>query len=296
MALRASAADDTKSDAKNQVPKSFVLPFKATTRTAALAWQQEARKRLFDLVAAQTPRRSLAELPLDFKIDSTEDRGDYILHHASFCCNDGERRKCLWTTPKGPGPFPAMLCLHGHGGSAEMVFDAKSIYHGFADRFARGGYCVLAPSFPHRKYAASTLWDLMRCVDILSGQQHVDPNRIGVMGLSMGGEWTMWVAACDTRLKVAVVSGWMCTTEGVFAVPNCVCWQLPGLVDLMDICEVELLIAPRPVLFESAEADECFPIRYTARRFSAHPRRLQGIRRGRQMRARRLPRWPRGAR
>jgi hypothetical protein len=62
-------------------------------------------------------------------------------------------------------------------------------------------------------------------------------------------------------VKVAVVSGWMCTTEGVLSVPNCKCWELPGLVELMDVCEVHLLIAPRPVLFESAERDPCFPIR-----------------------------------
>ena len=55
----------------------------------------------------------------------------------------------------------------------------------------------------------------------------------------------------------------MCTTEGVFSVPNCACWELPGFVELMDVCEVHLLIAPRPVLFESAEYDTCFPIRYT---------------------------------
>ena len=73
----------------------------------------------------------------------------------------------------------------------------------------------------------------------------------------------MWAAACDPRLKVAVVSGWMCTTEGVFSVPNCACWELPGFVELMDVCEVHLLIAPRTVLFESAEHDACFPIRHT---------------------------------
>jgi dienelactone hydrolase len=156
-----------------------------------------------------------------------------------------------------------MLAIHGHGGSAEEVFDPKVLYHGFADRFARGGYVVFAPSFPHRPYAAMMLWDLFRCVDILRGRPEVDPERIGVGGLSMGGEWTMWIAACDPRLKAAVVSGWMCTTEGVFSVPNCKCWRLPGLVELMDICEVHLLIAPRPVVFESAAQDGCFPLRYT---------------------------------
>ncbi len=160
-----------------------------------------------------------------------------------------------------------MLCLHGHGGSAADVFDPKGVYRGLADRFAKGGYVVLAPSFAHQVYAANELWDLFRCVDILAARPDVDNKRIGVAGLSMGGEWSMWIAACDPRLKIAVVSGWMCTTEGVLSVPNCPCWKLPGLVESMDVCEVNLLIAPRPVVFESAELDPCFPIRYSREGF-----------------------------
>jgi hypothetical protein len=161
-----------------------------------------------------------------------------------------------------------VLCLHGHGGRAEDVHGPESPYTGFGGRLARGGYCTLAPSFPHRDFAAEMLWDLIRCVDILASRSEADPKRLGVMGLSMGGEWTMWVAACDERLRVAVVSGWMCTTEGVFAVPNCSCWELPGFVELMDVCEVHLLIAPRPLLLESAEGDPCFPIRHTREGFA----------------------------
>ena len=268
---------------KTAGPDKYELPFTANSREAALEWQTRARKRLFELVAAQTPRRSLAERPLDFKIESSEDHGAYMFHRASFQCNDGERRRCTWTAPKGPGPFPAMLCLHGHDGSAELAFDPKSIYRGFAERFARGGYCVLAPTFPHLKYAGTRVWDFMRCVDILSAQKEVDARRIGVMGLSMGGEFTMWAAACDERLKAAVVSGWMCTTEGVLSLPNCPCWELPGFVNLMNVCEVHLLIAPRPVLFESAEDDEWFPIRHT-QGFLPHSRRLQGLRSRRSVR------------
>lgn len=254
----AAASSNARAEPSNS--KQFELPFMAADREAALSWQKLARQRLFELVEAQTPQQPLQERPLDFKIESSEDRGDYTMHHASFLCNDGQRRPCLWTVPKGPGPNPAMLCLHGHAGSAEAVFDAATEYAGFGDRIARGGYCALAPTFPHREYAASTLWDLIRCVDILALQKQVDPARIGVMGLSMGGEWTMWVAACDKRLKLAVISGWMCTTEGVFSVPNCACWKLPGFVDLMDVCEIHLLIAPRPVCFESAESDPYLPV------------------------------------
>jgi dienelactone hydrolase len=261
-------AEGPKAEAKKSAPQKYEMPFQATTRAAAEAWQERARKRLLELVAAQTPRQSREQRPLDFQIASAEDRGSYTLHQGSFQGNDGRRYHCLWTVPKGKGPFPAMLCLHGHGGSAEAVFDPKSPYRGFAERFARGGYCVLAPSFPHRTYAAETLWDLMRCVDLLTERKEVDPQRIGAAGLSMGGEWTMWLAACDLRIKAAVISGWMCTTEGVFSVENCACWELPGFVELMDVCEVNLLIAPRPVLFESALEDPCFPVQFTRQGFA----------------------------
>ena len=247
------------------VPGWYEMSFTATSKQEAILWQERARSRLFEFVEEQQPRYSTDEVPLDFRFAEPEDKGAYTLYKASFQGNatDGTRYPCLFAVPKGEGPFPAMLCIHGHGGSAQAVFDSSTIYHGLGDRFARGGYVVLAPSFPHREYCAMMLWDLFRSVDVLSSRPQVDRQRIGVGGLSMGGEWTMWIAACDTRLKVAVVSGWMCTTEGVFSVPNCACWELPGLVELMDVCEVHLLIAPRPVLFESAEHDTCFPIRHT---------------------------------
>ncbi len=255
--------------ATGPTPDSYAMPFAATTKQAATAWQQQARKRLFELVEAQEPRRSTRDVPIDLKLGPAEDRGEYTLYPVTFGGNKpGERYSARLCIPKGDGPFPAMLCLHGHGGSAEEVFDPAECYHGFADRFARGGYVVLAPSFPHRPYASVTLWNLFRCVDILASRPEVDPQRIGVGGLSMGGEWTMWIAACDTRLKAAVVSGWMCTTEGVFSVYNCPCWELPGFVELMDVCEVNLLIAPRPVVFESATLDGCFPVNHTKQGFA----------------------------
>ena len=248
-----------------QMPEKFEMPFVAKTKKEALAWQARGRARLVELVQAQLPQCSTRDVPLDLRVGRPEDKGAYLRYPVSFQGNSttGVRYRAKLCVPKGAGPFPAMLCLHGHGGTAEKTFDPTQNYHGFADRFARGGYVVLAPSFPHRKYAAMMLWDLFRCVDILASRPEADSERIGVMGLSMGAEWAMWVAACDVRLKVVVVSGWMCTTEGVFSVPNCKCWCLPGFVELMDVCEVHLLIAPRPLLFESATRDGCFPIRHT---------------------------------
>ena len=42
----------------------------------------------------------------------------------------------------------------------------------------------------------------------------------------------------------------------------------PGFVELMDVSEVNLLIAPRHVVFESATRDGCFPVNYTKQGFA----------------------------
>ena len=257
-------------EVSGSTPEKYEMPFTATTKEEAVAWQKRARARLIELVQQQQSRLSTREAPVDLRVGRPRDKGEYTLYPVTFQGNNKTAERCSarLCVPKGEAPFPAMLCLHGHGGSAEKVFDPATIYHGFADRFARGGYVVLAPSFSHRKYAATMLWNLFRCVDILESRPEVDRRRIGVAGLSMGGEWAMWIAACDQRLRVGVVSGWMCTTEGIRAVPNCACWELPGLAGLMDLCEVNLLIAPRPVVFESAKGDRWFPVVYTKQGFA----------------------------
>jgi pimeloyl-ACP methyl ester carboxylesterase len=49
----------------------------------------------------------------------------------------------------------------------------------------------------------------MRCVDLLQAREDVAPDRIGVIGHSLGGHNAMFVGAFDTRLKVIVSScGW----------------------------------------------------------------------------------------
>jgi len=256
--------------AAEPAPGKFDMPFAATTGEEARAWQKQVRAKLLEAVQRHEPRSSLDEVPLAVEAGPAEDKGTYTLSTVSYQCNEkaGKRIAGLLAVPKKPGPLPAMICLHGHGGTAKHAFDPKSIYHGFADRFARGGYVVFAPTLGHRKYAAMVLWDLMRALEMLQSRPEVDPAKMGVAGLSMGGEWAMLLAACDERLKAAVVSGWMCSNEGILSVGNCPCWKMPGLVELADAAEINLLIAPRPVLFENAERDIYIPIAYSKQAYA----------------------------
>lgn len=242
---------------KVEVPAQFEMPFVASDAGEAVAWQEGVRSRLLGIVERQNPRQGH---PLAVEVGAYMERDGYREAELTFAGNEQTRASCTVTVPKGSGPFPAVVCLHGHGGDRQKVHDAGSIYKGLGKEFARRGFVTLTPSLWHCVYAPNQLWNLMRLVDVLSGMAEVDAGRIGVAGLSMGGEWTMWLTVCDPRVKAAVVSGWMCTTEGVLRVPNCVCWMPPGLLELCDIAEVHILAAPRPLLLESASEDNCFPI------------------------------------
>ncbi len=53
------------------------------------------------------------------------------------------------------------------------------------------------------------IFNHMRCVDYLISRAEVDPERIGVIGHSLGGHNSLFVAAFDERIKVIVSScGW----------------------------------------------------------------------------------------
>jgi dienelactone hydrolase len=124
----------------------------------------------------------------------------------------------------GSGPFPAMLLVHGGGGKA---------FREWAEHWAQRGYVALAMDLAGNGPAgrlpdggqdqndenkfrdfteteAGQMWTchavaaVLRGHSLLAAQKEVDPNRIGVTGLSWGGYLTCIIAGLDERLKVAV--------------------------------------------------------------------------------------------
>jgi dienelactone hydrolase len=127
---------------------------------------------------------------------------------------------------KAPGKkLPAMLSLHGTNDLGKGVVDGQGDKPNRANakELAQRGYVVIAPDYPsfgdlkdydfdHDRYESGTMkgiFDHMRCVDLLQSLDYVDPERIGVIGLSLGGHNAMFVGAFDPRIKVVVSSsGW----------------------------------------------------------------------------------------
>lgn len=102
------------------------------------------------------------------------------------------------------------------------------------------------------------LWDNVRCLDFLEQQSMVDKSKIAIAGNSGGGTQVTYLAAFDDRVKVAIPSCYIATTEKVLNTRGSQdgCQQLWGEgkvgVEQQDFL---LMAAPKPILISSATHD-----------------------------------------
>src|SRR5262249_53201077 len=136
-----------------------------------------------------------------------------------------------------------------------------------------------------------TCWDVWRTADYLETRDDVDPQRLGGLGISMGGIETWLAAAADERFQVGVpaISGrdflWSLDNDKWQARANTirvahetaakdlgeekvnakVCralWEkvIPGILDQFDCPSMIRLFAGRPLLILSGENDPNCPL------------------------------------
>ncbi len=111
-----------------------------------------------------------------------------------------------WYVPGSNGA--GLVLAHGASSTRAAVTDHTAV-------LARDGYSLLL--LDARGHGASGgramdlgWWgeaDLRAAVDWLAGQDEVDPGRIGLVGLSMGGEEALGAAGADPRVAVVVAEG-----------------------------------------------------------------------------------------
>ena len=113
--------------------------------------------------------------------------------------------------PEGPGPFPAVIDIHGINGQSEWDFE-------IGRRLAAQGYVVLAVDLFGRRprsYADGLHLrdqirpqggeDLAGALSYLQSRRDVIPDRIGAVGWCMGGTYALLFAVADPRLAASVV-------------------------------------------------------------------------------------------
>ena len=131
--------------------------------------------------AAQPPNTVVLEKDVVYRTVGGQDT------HAGYC--PAESR---------PGPFPAILCIHGGGWRAGSKSEFLQGLFGFAQQ----GYVTaavqyrFAPEFPF----PAQIHDVKAAVTYLRShakELRIDPDRIGVMGGSAGGHLALLLATTD---------------------------------------------------------------------------------------------------
>ncbi len=230
---------------------------------AAATWQKQLRRELATLLRLDMSLAARAAWPLDAKEAGAEEKSGYIQYEVTLNATPEQRITAVVTLPADPdaAPFPAVVCIHGHGSSRHTVYDMDTIYHGFAATLAGKGFVTIAVDVgqheardPGAALMGERLFDLIRCVDYLESLPEVDPDRIGCAGLSLGGEMAMWLGAMDTRIHATVSAGFL-TVMDQMEQNHCMCWKFDGLRELVDFADIYALIAPRALLCQIGEKE-----------------------------------------
>ena len=129
---------------------------------------------------------------------------------AAFLGPQGVLRGMIHRPTQATGPAPTVVLLHGFTG---QHVENDMLYVQFARRLAQAGYVALRFDFygsgdSEGEFDQWTIHtevaDAAAAVEWVGQQSGVDPNRIGVLGLSLGGCVTALLAGQDPRVKAAV--------------------------------------------------------------------------------------------
>jgi dienelactone hydrolase len=254
------------------------------------AWQEETRAFLAHvLYRGDAPEA----VPLETEFGEKETRGNYELTKVSFHDRPGHVTTGWLARPVEPAAekVPAVISLHGHGGTAYETFDKNGMYF-YGHMLASRGYMVLALDINHYHldhvmlgfihfyplwmadvpfpHMGQRVWMTKRAIDLLETIPEVDAEKIAVVGLSNGGMTSMFAAAADERIKLCVASGALITYDRMWHsdLIHCRCQYMRGMEGILDYYDVFALIAPRPLVVQGGEKDPIFPIESAKQAFT----------------------------
>ncbi len=255
--------------------------------------------------ARDTLWKLLGDLPPLFTptptITEREAHDGYTVEKLSFDNGAGATVYGYLVIPDGiQQPAPAVLYHHMHGGKYELGKDelwqdwligvapgpalAKAGFvvlaidaYSFNQRIAQGpagdreqGAATEQALFKHFVWQGKTLWGMIVRDDLLAlntllSRPEVDPQRVGVTGMSLGGSRTTWLGALDQRVKAVIPVAQMTRYADFAATGNynlhSIYYYVPGFLKSgLDMEILTSLVAPRAQMILIGEADPLSPL------------------------------------
>ncbi len=262
-------------------------------------WQTDARTALRRKLGLERIAASVGDHQPAVKLGAAEDLGSYTRQRCTIETEPDVVIPFWLLRPKGEGPWPLGVFPHGHsrrghdttaGVYADAAHRSKSLAEdrdvavqavrrgfvaiapavrglsvdGVPDLYARHGNRECRSQVMHclvvgRTASGERVWDMQRLLDWAAALPEVDADRILMMGNSGGGMVTIFTAACDERIDVAVPSCSFAPTvsQGGYLF-HCDCNMVPGLLDVGGLPGVAGLVAPRHLLAVNGRRDTLF--------------------------------------
>jgi dienelactone hydrolase len=204
---------------------------------------------------------------------------------------DGVEAYGLYLLPKKrAAKAPLLIAQHGGGGNPEAIcdLDTRDNYRKFGPEAVKRGYIVWAPALAMRSdysgdvaIPGANREDLDRLLkrggtSIIGLEMHkiiestrtlmktrpeIDPQRVGMTGLSWGGFYTLYVTAQSPFIKAAAPAASLRDAEEIRArLPAGQARSTDRGVEGLTHAEVVALICPRPCLVQIGETDTVVPI------------------------------------
>ncbi len=254
------------------------------------AFQDRRRKELWSLLG-DLPWQHKPGVP---KLLSIEKHEGYTLQRLVLDLNGLEPVPALLLIPdKRQTPAPGLLYIHWHAGmyslGKEQLLRGVDVQAAYAPVCVEKGLVTLAIDswcFGERKHDDDgkrgeedafklMLWqgqvlygmmmfDEFRALDLLASRPEVDPQRIGVLGMSMGSTKSWWLAALDPRVRLCLdvccltdfeelIKTHALSAHGIF-------YYVPSLLKHFQSADINELFVPRPRLSVNGRRDPLTPV------------------------------------
>ena len=256
-------------------------------------WQNAAREKLSQLLGLD----KFEKVSPDLVIEYTKEEDGFTDVRFTYQSEVGYRVPCHMWLPNGVEKPPVMIGLQGHSkgmhislGRPKYDGDEDAINGGdrdFCVRAVKEGYAAIALEQRNfgecggnekgprcfessmtallmgRTTVGERVWDIMRLIDVIETEfaDVVDTEKICCMGNSGGGTTTVYVAALEERLALAMPSCAMCTfKDSIGAMEHCSCNYVPRIAEYFDMGDLMAMACPKFFVQVSGTEDPIFPL------------------------------------